>query len=465
MKTTRKPGRSLAVMALSAAAVLAAAAVFRYAGRGVLNARLTEPQGDPAALQGFTLQGRVEHSGNARTTFAVQDGGFTSATELDTDADPQSYGFGSVRWGTLWTVLPQDLDAVNAAAESSGDTLYSQASRLVRICTLNLPDGSCVAFPGMTCELDEPVQVAAYWDELRGGWQAWRDAADPGALPDGPQLSFEAPRWQGNYCFVWPQSTDRMTAGVYRVDQALSDAEADAQDVSPAPAAGGSYGAVSCLYAPQNAARMLACLPLGERMGALYLDRESTLRLDIVDADGALTESCPLVEQVEASSLNDPELLPRQRAGEAAFRLLCAAGPDGEIWEHLVVVRVENGRVSRLYNETYVPARTALGNATYGGRLRLAQLDGTGDRLLLVEEAYDVWRWTVRGYEERAMTKNCYLTVQDTAEGKMLYSAKIKTDQLSGWGWGSMHGHVYNALDALHTLSASSYIDFPDLAE
>ena len=121
--------------------------------------------------------------------------------------------------------------------------------------------------------------------------------------------------------------------------------------------------------------------------------------------------------------------------------------------------------MSRLYNEAYAPARTALGNATYGGRLRLAQLDDVGDRLLLVEEVYEVWRWTVRGYEERAMAENCYLTVQDTAEGKMLYSAKIKTDQLSGWGWGSMHGHVYNALDALHTLSASSYIDFPDLAE
>ena len=464
MKTTRKPGRSLAVMALSAAAVLAAAAVFRYAGRGVLNARLIEPQGDPAALQGFTLQGRVEHSGNARTTFAVQDGGFTSATELDTDADPQSYGFGSVSWGTLWTVLPQDLDAVNAAAESSGDTLYSQASRLVRICTLNLPDGSCVAFPGMTCELDEPVQVAAYWDELRGGWQAWRDAADPGALPDGPQLSFETPRWQGNYCFVWPQSTDRMTAGVYRVDQALSAAEADAQDGSQTPAAGGSYGAVSCLYAPPEAARVLACLPAGDLMGVLYLDAENTMLLDFVSQDGRCVEQYPLAAQVDPSTAY-AERLPCQREGQAAFLAGCMAGEEVQLWKHLVVVQVENGRVSRLYNEAYAPARTALGNESFGGDLCLAQLDGTGDRLLLVEEAYDVWRWTVRGYEERAMTKNCYLTVQDTAEGKMLYSAKIKTDQLSGWGWGSMHGHVYNALDALHTLSASSYIDFPDLAE
>lgn len=464
MKTTRKPGRSLAALALAAAAVLGAAAVFRYAGRGALDARLTEPQGDPAALQGFTLQGRVEHSGNARTTFAVQDGGFTSATELDTDADPQSYGFGSVSWGTLWTVLPQDLDAVNAAAESSGDTLYSQTERLVRICTLCLPDGSCVAFPGMTCELDEPVQVAAYWDELRGGWQAWRDAAGPGALPDGPQLSFEAPRWQGHYCFVWPQSTDRMAAGVYRVDQALSAAEADAQDVSPAPAAGGSYGAVSCLYALPEAARVLACLPAGDLMGVLYLDAENTMLLDFVSQDGRCVEQYPLVAQVDPSTA-DAERLPCQSEGQAAFLADCLAGEEAQLWKHLVVVQVENGRVSRLYNETYAPARTALGNESFGGDLRLAQLDGTGDRLLLVEEAYDVWRWTVRGYEERAMTKNCYLTVQDMAEGKMLYSAKIKTDQLSGWGWGSMHGHVYNALAALHTLSASSHIDFPDLAE
>ena len=120
-----------------------------------------------------------------------------------------------------------------------------------------------------------------------------------------------------------------------------------------------------------------------------------------MDADGALTESCPLVEQVEASSLNDPELLPRQRAGEAAFRLLCAAGPDGEIWEHLVVVRggKRPGEPAVTQRST-VSARTALGNESFGGDLRLAQLDDVGDRLLLVEEVYEVWRWTVRGYEE-----------------------------------------------------------------
>ena len=133
----------------------------------------------------------------------------------------------------------------------------------MRICTLNLPDGSCVAFPGMTCELDEPVQVAAYWDELRGGWQAWRDAAGPGTLPDGPQLSFEAPRWQGHYCFVWPQSTDRMTAGVYRVDQALSAAEADAQDVSRPPPPGEAVGpSAACTRRKTPPACWPAC-PLG----------------------------------------------------------------------------------------------------------------------------------------------------------------------------------------------------------
>ena len=81
------------------------------------------------------------------------------------------------------------------------------------------------------------------------------------------------------------------------------------------------------------------------------------------------------------------------------------------------------------------PARTALGNESFGGDLCLAQLDGTGDRLLLVEEAYDVWRWTVRGYEERAMTKNCYLTVQDLTSGETLYSAKSRpTSSAAGAG-------------------------------
>ena len=90
-----------------------------------------------------------------------------------------------------------------------------------------------------------------------------------------------------------------MTAGVYRVDQALSAAEADAQDVSPAPAAGGSCGAVSCLYAPQNAARVLACLPAGDLMGVLYLDAENTMLLDFVSQDGRCVEQYPLVAQAD----------------------------------------------------------------------------------------------------------------------------------------------------------------------
>ena len=125
-----------------------------------------------------------------------------------------------------------------------------------------------------------------------------------------------------------------MTAGVYRVDQALSAAEADAQDGSQTPAAGGSCGVVSCLYAPPEAARVLACLPAGDLMGVLYLDAENSMLLDFVSQDGRCVEQYPLVAQVDPSTAY-AERLPCQREGQAAFLPTAWRGKKhncGNIW-------------------------------------------------------------------------------------------------------------------------------------
>ena len=71
----RTPARSLAAVAAVTLAMLAGLAVFRAAGRGALDARLQNRQGDPAALQGFTLLGQVQHlNADAVTTFTLEDG-------------------------------------------------------------------------------------------------------------------------------------------------------------------------------------------------------------------------------------------------------------------------------------------------------------------------------------------------------------------------------------------------------
>ena len=131
----RTPARSLAVLAAVTLGLLAGWAVFRAAGRGALDARLQNRQGDPAALQGFTLLGQVQHlNAGAVTTFTLEDGEFRSETRLDTNTLA-----GATNWdyqlysGTNWTIDPADRAAVNAAAVPDGDTLTSTAPRLVWI--------------------------------------------------------------------------------------------------------------------------------------------------------------------------------------------------------------------------------------------------------------------------------------------------------------------------------------------
>ncbi len=470
MKTTRRPGRSLAALALASAAVLAAAAVFRLAGRGALNACLAEPQGDPTALQGFTVQGTVTHSANALTTFSVQDGAFASATVLDPDAEARRADDlgATVSWGQYWSVPQQDLAAVNAAATAEGAELRSRAERLELVYALYLPDGSRVSFQVLSYAGTEPIPVYSYWDGSRG-WQDW-GAVDEDALPERPAVHYEVTRWQGSYYFAWMESAGQMPAGVYRVDEALTAEETAAlrdnlEDGADGPngRASASYGAISLLYAPQNAARVLGCRPAGSLMAVLYLDTENALRLDLVDGDGRLQESLLLAEQVDTETDCEVEPLPCQRAGEAAF--LCPDGPQGHYAQRLVIVRVENGRVTKLYNEPYAAPSTNLAGESWGGELCLAQLDDTGTRLLLVEEVYDVWKWTVRGYEERTLAGSFRLTVQDAAGGKPHYTARLKTDQLSGWGWGQRRYTLYGPAGALTQVNASAYVDFPDIAE
>ena len=125
----RTPARSLAAVAAATLALLAGWAVFRVAGRGALDARLQNRQGDPAALQGFTLLGQVQHlNADAVTTFTLEDGEFCSETRLDTNTLA-----GATNWdyqlynGTNWTIDPADRAAVNAAAVPDGDTLTSTA--------------------------------------------------------------------------------------------------------------------------------------------------------------------------------------------------------------------------------------------------------------------------------------------------------------------------------------------------
>ena len=142
--TSSRPQRRFLAGAVAAVMVLAAGLGYRVAGRGALDATLTRVSGSDEALAGFTLYGQTRHNtANAVTTFTLQNGVFTSKTDLDarilTAEEPYS-----VRGGTRWAVAPAAREEVNAAAEAVRDgadtlSLQSEASRFRLMLSLDVP--------------------------------------------------------------------------------------------------------------------------------------------------------------------------------------------------------------------------------------------------------------------------------------------------------------------------------------
>lgn len=454
----RTPARSLAAVAAATLALLAGWAVFRAAGRGALDARLQNRQGDPAALQGFTLLGQVQHlNADAVTTFTLEDGEFRSETRLDTNTLA-----GATNWdyqlysGTNWTIDPADRAAVNAAAVPDGDTLTSTAPRLVWMETLFLPDGTEARLPIATWSEDTPV--TAYWDPVDEEWTDWCafDVIDTESelRPDKNLVP-----WQGRYCLTLPRSTDLQAAGIYRVEESLTEAEARARLPAVPVGAGGAtaadktapYGRVQRFYTPENAVFVSGCLPVGDLLAVTWLDEAGTLSLDLVNGDGQRVDRRTLAEQVSAETLRITPL-PRQRPGEAGL-LVSSPGPQGGEEGQLVVMRAENGRLTA-YCQCPLTAQDALPV--------FAALDDTGTRLLQVDRKLEVWDWEVRGYHRGTLDLAYELRVQDLSSGDVLFTADLTAGD---WAWGTHQPASLDRLDALSVMQFNTQVWFPHLTD
>ena len=454
----RTPARGLAAVAAATLALLAGWAVFRVAGRGALDARLQNRQGDPAALQGFTLLGQVQHlNADAVTTFTLEDGEFCSETRLDTNTLA-----GATNWdyqlysGTNWTIDPADRTAVNAAAVPDGDTLTSTAPRLVWMETLFLPDGTEVRLPIATWSEETPV--TAYWDPVDEEWTDWCafDVIDTESeLRPDQNLT----PWQGRYCLTLPRSTDLQAAGIYRVEESLTEAEARAQLPAVPVGAGGATaadktapcGRVQLFYTPENAAFVSGCLPVGDLLAVTWLDEAGTLSLDLVNGDGQRVDRRTLAEQVSAETLRITPL-PRQRPGEAGL-LVRSQDPNGGEQAQLVVMRAENGRLT-VYCQCPLTAQDALPV--------FAALDDTGTRLLQVDRKAEVWDWEVRSYHRGTLDSAYELRVQDLDDGAVLFTAGLTAGD---WAWGTHQSASLGRLDALSMMQFNTQVWFPHLTD
>lgn len=465
----RNPARSLAALVLATAALLGGWVVFRVAGRGALDARLQNAQGDPAALQGFTLFGQTQHqSANALTTYTLQDGVWHSETQLDTErlTGVNDWDYNCNR-GLFRTIDPADRAAVNAtaAADDNGD-LIATTPRLQYMTTIYLPNHTTVRFP-ITSRQGETL-VQAYWDSVQGTWTDWRafDAADIG---EDPGIGQYAIPWQGRYCLTMPRAFDLFTAGIYRVDESLTDAQVEAQLPQVPVGPDGSltadetvaYGTVTPFYTPEGAAYVDSCLPVGDLLAVLWADEANTLYCDLVDTAGQCVERRTLAGQIDVEKLRiNP--LPRQRAGESAFCVTTLPeGKPGAVWAdgttQLVLLRVEDGRLTQFVQQT-LPQDSNSSTV-------FAMLDDSCSRLLLINKEADIWRWDLRGYEQRNLAYRYTLAVRDVSSGDVLYSAGLALAPTEGPGWGTQQENTVDTLSRLYRLRVSSYVWFPHLTD
>ena len=137
-RQTNRPHRAALALLAGALAVFVGLGTFREAGWPRQQLTLTVEAGDPAALQGFTVQGWMSGAagasglyGSPRLNFRVEDGVLTSEAVLHYRRESDEM-YGS--WSEPLTVPAADHDRVDAACERA--LAFSSAPALRSILTI-----------------------------------------------------------------------------------------------------------------------------------------------------------------------------------------------------------------------------------------------------------------------------------------------------------------------------------------
>lgn len=322
--TPSRPQRRFLAGAVAAVMVLAAGLGYRVAGRGALDATLTRVSGSDEALAGFTLYGQTRHNtANAVTTFTLQNGVFTSETDLDarilTAEEPYF-----VRGGTRWAVAPAAREEVNAAAEAVRDgsdtlSLQSEASRFRLMLSLDVPGRGTAQLPVEEVETLSPVAVRTKL-QAEGALYDWLVADTPQLLDTSARdllTALDRQSWtftpDAAY-FAMPVDTLTAPAGLCKVEAIPDDLWAARQNEQAIEYGGKTYaagdaaeeiGSVSTLYTPADAASCVATFAAGESLGLVYVTTDNIVKADLVDAAGNCTASVELLTLAEGQHVEN----------------------------------------------------------------------------------------------------------------------------------------------------------------
>lgn len=383
MPKTNRFRRGLAPLAVLALAVLLLCTVWLHLGWRAIDVTLEDQAGDPAALRGFTLNGRLNWNfSHDSLHFSLHDGYLDTELVFD-DEDAPFLDRPMVNTDRTYVVATSErANAERSATEvpqfTNGtvtvQTVVNRVDRMYTLRTFFPGKGTrIVRFSAGAVDLEQPL-VAESWvndapfeldyrydyainDPGTAVQESWSDSvvdARPFLLGDTPVVC-----WERDYLGRAP--------GLYRMN-GLTEAE-----IADLPRDGTRYGeeilcgtteigSLEPFYCPEGAVEALTGAAMADGSSLLlYLDADNTVWADLVDENGNRTDHQQVTSLPVADSYG-AEVKVRTTDRDAVVSLYAMdLSPTGteDRTSRLTALRAEDGKFTVVHCQDQDPANPA----------------------------------------------------------------------------------------------------------
>lgn len=381
MPKTNRFRRGFLSLGALALAVLLAGTFWLHKGWRAVDLTLEDLAGDPAALRGFTLNGRINwNSLTDSVHFSLHDGYLDTELVFDDETAPFLSRPLVSTDQTYAVATSERADAERSATETppnitSTPTLQTVVTRLDRMYTLSVifpgQENRIVRFSAGEYTPEEPVMLESQatdyeldyrydfdWtnpdDAARASWPDSIVDARPFALDGVPVVC-----WERDYLGRAP--------GLYRVN-GLTEAE-----IAALPRDGSrgeeeilrgstEFGSLDPFYCPDDAVQALVGAAMADGSSLLlYLDADNTVWADLVDSTGTRTDH-QQVTSLPAADSYGAEVKVRTTDRDAVVSLysmdLGPAATEDRV-SRLAAFRAEDGKFTLVHCQDQDPANTA----------------------------------------------------------------------------------------------------------
>lgn len=454
MSKTKGSRRGLAPLGVLALVVLLAGTAWLRMGWRTVDLTLEDRTGDPAALRGFTLNGRINWNLDASSLhFSLHDGYLDTQLVLDDENAPFLNRPMVSTDQTYVVATPERASADRNAAEvpqfTDGTvTVQTTVNQVDRMYTLRAifpgKEDRVVRFSAGAVDLDQPL-VAESWisdtpyeldyrydyamndpgETVRESWPDTVVDARPFLLGDTPVV-------------CWKQDYLGRVPGLYRMN-GLTEEEISAlprdgtrygQEILCATTA---FGTLDPFYCPADAVVALTGAAMADGSSLLlYLGADNTVWADLVDADGQCTDHRQ-VTTVPESDVYSAGVMVRTTDRDAVISLSCRSmnqlGAEAPLSSQLAALRVQDGTFTLVHCQEQDAHSTAAA----------AVLNAEGNALLLA------WRHeaSLPASDSGLVPEDGMLLEVRSLEGDTRYRGLLRTGAERDWGdaYGSAYLH------------------------